>query len=233
MATRTRTRYRGRPKTVMTTRLQRVPSRHDPSIASPFKIVTLPCLRCGNLAVPIIPVLHLKGRSASTFHCRMCDAEHYLSVTWERGASVVCYQRYTLRYPLEHYDEGVEPPIVTLHAKGHSTGESDNDIYAGPIVVYPRKRRFSQSEIEAIWQATKGHCHICHQRWLLNQRGMRGWHIDHVIPHIGGGRDTEVLPNFRVACAKCNLRKGKGFKEASIRLGLRRLVELLQEDKSP
>lgn len=192
----------------------------------------LPCLRCGNPAVPIIPLFLLKGRSASTFLCRLCDTQHYLSVARESGVFVICYQRYTLRYPLEYYDEGVEPPNVILHVKGHSTDESDNVTYAGPIVVYPRKRRFSQSEVEAIWQATKGRCHICHQRWKLSQRGMHGWHIDHVIPHIGGGRDSEALPNFRVACAKCNLRKGRGFKEASIRLGLRRLVELLQEERA-
>lgn len=227
MATTTSTRRRGRPKTTVSTRTRGVPSRKDPSIASAFKIVTLPCLRCGNLAVPIIPLFLLKGRSASTFLCRWCDAEHYLSVTRERGTFLVCYQRYTLRYPLEHYDEGVVPSNVILHVKGRSTGESDDDTYAGPIVVYPRKRHFSQSEVKAIWQATKGRCHICNRRWPLNQRGPRRWHIDHVIPHIGGGRDTEVLPNFRVACARCNLRKGKGFTEASIRLGLRRLVELL------
>jgi hypothetical protein len=35
------------------------------------------------------------------------------------------------------------------------------------------------------------------------------------------------VSNLRVACARCNLKKGKGYTSAAIRLGLRRLVELL------
>jgi hypothetical protein len=27
----------------------------------------------------------------------------------------------------------------------------------------------------------------CRRRWRLDQRGGNRWHIDHVIPHIGGG----------------------------------------------
>jgi 5-methylcytosine-specific restriction endonuclease McrA len=130
---------------------------------------------------------------------------------------------------LEYYDDGELPPIATLNACRHSAGESSDDRFAGPIVVYSRKKSFSRSEVEAIWRATKGRCHICHQCWPLDRRGKRGWHIDHVIPHIGGGREVEKLPNFRVACARCNLKKGKGFTEASIRLGLCQLVELLAQ----
>jgi 5-methylcytosine-specific restriction endonuclease McrA len=157
----------------------------------------------------------------------LCEAQHYLSVTRERDTFAICYQRYTLRYPLEYYDDGEVPPIATLHAGRHAAGESDGETFAGPIVVYPRKRRFSRCEVEAIWRATKGRCHICSQRWPIAQRGPRGWHIDHMIPHIGGRREVEELPNFRVACARCNLKKGKGYTEASIRLGLRHVVELL------
>jgi 5-methylcytosine-specific restriction endonuclease McrA len=131
---------------------------------------------------------------------------------------------------LEYYDDGELPPIATLHACVHSAGESNDDVFAGPIVVYPRKKNFSRSEVEVIWRATKGRCHICSQRWPLDRRGARGWHIDHVIPHIGGWREVEKLPNFRVACARCNLKKGKGFTEASIRLGLCRVIELLAQD---
>ena len=177
----------------------------------------------------ISPLFILSGRKTSTFFCQICDTEHYFSFTQENGAFTFCYQRYTLRYPLKHYDEGIEPPTARMHALGCTTGETDDDTYSGPVIVSPRKRRFSQSEVGAIWSATKGRCHICHRRWSLNERGLHGWHIDHVIPHIGGGHNTELLPNFRVACANCNLRKGRGFREVSIRLGLRQLAELFQE----
>ena len=214
----------------MSVQSQGATRRRDPENSLPFMIVPLPCLRCGRLTVPITPLLFLVGRGASTFICRSCDAQHYLSVTPQRDAFAVCFQRYTLRHPLEYYDEGELPPIVTLHTGGHSAAGSNDDMIAGPIVVYPRKKRFSRSEVEAIWRSSKGRCHICSQRWPLDRRGARGWHIDHVIPHIGGGRKVEKLPNFRVACARCNLKKGKGFTEASIRRGLCRLIELLARD---
>ncbi len=208
---------------------QEPPQQQGADTASLFMVVLFPCLRCGGPRVPIFPRFFISGRGASMFTCRSCEAKHYLSVTRQRGAFAVCYQRYTLRYPLEYYDKSEMPPVATLKAPWHSACESDDEMFAGPIVVYPRKRRFSRSEVEVIWRATKGCCHICTRRWHLDQRGARGWHIDHVIPHIGGGREADKLPNFRVACATCNLKKGKGFTEASIRLGLRRLVELLAQ----
>ena len=212
-------------------RRQRPLRQHNPEIASAWKMVRLPCLRCGRLTVPIIPALFRAGRRASTVSCRCCEAQHYLSLSRKQNTFIVCYQSYTLRYPLEYYDDNEAPPIVRLHGGRHSTGGSGNDIFAGPIVVYPRKRRFSSSQLKALWLASKGRCHICGRRWALDQRGPRGWHIDHVIPHIGGGRDVEELPNLRIACATCNLKKGKGYTEASIRLGLCRLVELLARDR--
>jgi 5-methylcytosine-specific restriction endonuclease McrA len=124
------------------------------------------------------------------------------------------------------------PPNVTLYARRSASDEWDDETFAGPIVVYPRKRRFSRFEVEAIWRASKGRCHICKQRWPIAARGPRGWHIDHVIPHIGGGREVEELWNLRVACAKCNLKKGKGYTKAVISLGLRHLVEVLTDGAS-
>ena len=189
--------------------------------------MSLPCLRCGKLAVPITYLFLLIGGRAPTFSCRMCDAEHYLSVKRQNGTFKVSYQRYTLRYPLESYDDGEIPPAVSFYASGSATVESDNATSTGPIVVYPRKKRFSRSELETIWRASQSRCHICNRRWSIRQRGARGWHVDHVIPHSGGGREVEDFRNFRIACARCNLKKGKGYTEASIRLSLRNLVEVL------
>src|SRR5216684_7606489 len=86
---------------------------------SPFTTVFLPCLRCGQLSVPVVPLFLYIGQCASTFPCRSCEAQHYLAVAREDRGFTVCYQRYTLRYPLEYYDEG-SPPIVTFHVDGKS-----------------------------------------------------------------------------------------------------------------
>ena len=196
--------------------------------ASPF--VWLPCLRCGAVSVPIATILVRSDGRGSTWNCRgrPCEAEHFLSIMRKDNKVVICYQRYTLRYPLEFYDEGVMPVDVRLYMGKSSETQFDETGYIGPVVVYPRKKRFSPAEVKAIWQATHGRCHICARRWRHDQRGVHGWHIDHVIPH-GGGRETECTENFRVACAICNLRKGKGFTEAAIRLGLRNLVGSLAQ----
>ncbi len=240
MARTTNSRLGDRRRVATPVRPQGSLRQHDPDVASPCETVTLlldghavrlPCLRCGSATVPISPVFFLVGRSASTASCRLCEAQHYLSLARTQNGFAVCYQRYTLRHPLEYYDVGEVPPIVRLHAGRHATDRQDSDIFAGPIVVYPRKRRFSQSEVNTLWRASKGRCHICRRHWALGQHGPRGWHIDHVIPHVGGGRDVERLPSLRVACGTCNRKKGKGYTEASIRLGLCRLVELLAGER--
>ncbi len=205
-------------------RRRRPPRQPAPNLA--FQIVHLPCLRCGRPAVPVIPVRFVIGPSASIFSCRLCQGTHYLSVSSASSTFVVCYQRYTLRYPPEYY-EVEAPPIVRVRAGRHSGDEPDNDAFSGPIVIPLRKRHFLRSEVQTLWRASNGRCHICDREWTVEQRGARGWHIDHLIPHIGGGLDVERLPNFRVACARCNLKKGTGYAEARIRLGLRALVELL------
>jgi len=133
----------------------------------------------------------------------------------------IFYQRHTLRYPLEFYDDGEEPPVVRLDVLPCTR---EPDTFTGPIMVYPRKR-FTPAEVGAIWRATKSRCHLCGHRWRLDKRGRDGCHIDHVIPHIGGGADVEELPNHRIACAKCNLKKGRGYTEKQVRLGFHRLIE--------
>lgn len=195
----------------------------------------LPCLRCGQLSVPIPTMFLPTDGSGSTWNCRArpCECEHYLSVDRQDGAFVIAYRRYTLRYPLEFYDAGVAPFDVRLFLREPRESGSEEDGLSGPVVVYPRKRRFSTAEVKFIWEASRRRCHICKRRWALSQRGARGWHIDHVIPHIGGGEETERDENFRVACAICNLKKGKGFKEAAVRRALCELVRFLAERSDP
>lgn len=198
-----------------------------PDSVSSFTFIMLPCQRCGQWSVPVPNFFfHTRGQ---TFSCRSCEAEHFLSISRKGNEYAICYQRYTLRYPIEDYDDGLEFPVVVMHASRRSVGESDSESCAGPIVVYPRKSRFTRAEVRSIWQASKGRCHLCNRRWLLQERGRRGWHIDHVIPHIGGGRDTESMPNLKIACARCNLQKGRGYREASIRLALSKLIKALEK----
>lgn len=194
-------------------------------IAVRVPFVQIPCLRCGELSVLVPFLFPSVGRD--TLACRRCEALHYLRVTRTGHRFDVRYHRYTLRYPLEFYDEGEDPPVVQLSLRTEPDGELE--CFAGPVVIHPRKARFTSSEVEGIWRATNGVCHICKRRWRIKQRGKNGWHIDHVIPHIGGGADVEHLPNLRVACAKCNLRKGRGYTQAQVRFSLRRLVEQFDE----
>lgn len=182
-----------------------------------------PCLRCGQLkVVAIIP--QWSGRLVrGDLICDDCDTRHFLVAENKDGMWWAVYDRDTRRYPSEYYDE-TEPPAVVKFTNVDPGRPDDDDVPFpgyGPISVLKRKR-FSQAEVEAIWTNSGGRCYICRKKWRLNQRSRRGWHIDHFIPNCGGGRDTEMMDNFRVACARCNLRKGGGnvrlVKEALRRL---------------
>jgi len=117
-----------------------------------------------------------------------------------------------MRYPREGYDDSEFPRIELRRVDASQAGDSFN----GPIVIYKRKRRFTQAEKKAIWLQSSRKCHLCGKRWKLSEWGRYGWHIDHLVPNIGGGPDTEQMQNFRVACAQCNLRKGRGYRERII-----------------
>lgn len=106
------------------------------------------------------------------------------------------------------------------------------DATFGPIVIYPRKKNYKRSEILEIWETTGGTCHLCGRKWKLSERSRLGWHVDHVIPHIGGGPETEQLSNLRVACAKCNLDKGRGYKEEHLQSSIQKLVLQLPQWKA-
>lgn len=200
-----------------------VTMQNDKKASDPF--VWLPCLRCGQRSVPIPTTFLRTDGGGTTYNCRFrsCEAEHFFAISRHDTTFLIAYQRHTLRYPLEYYDQGTTPFDIRLYRRQPGDGQLDDSGYVGPVVVYPRKKRFAPAEVRSISNATGG-CHICQHPWQLSQRGTRGWHIDHVIPHAGGGAGTEQIANFRVACAKCNLEKGKGFTEAVIRLRLRELA---------
>lgn len=71
------------------------------------------------------------------------------------------------------------------------------------------RRRFTDDELEAIFDRTRGKCHICHARLAFknySQRGTRGaWHVDHSVPLAKGG--TNHGNNLFAACVSCNCDK--------------------------
>jgi len=188
---------------------------------SPFKF--FPCLRCGRLTVAALIPEAFNSLELRDLTCKRCATPHFLIARVEDGMWWAVYDRDTRRYSSDYYDEmpfvRVEVPNVPL-----SQPEDDDAPYPhyGPISIY-RCKRFSPEEIQTIWLQSRRRCHICGKGWRLNQHGRTGWHVDHWIPNSGGGRDTEMMDNFRVACASCNLKKGRGYTARSIRKALRTL----------
>jgi hypothetical protein len=189
------------------------------------RVLTLPCKACGQWRVSFL-IAEPFG-SFGPVHCRNreCEAAHDLIVSpAQRTGWLVIFDRNTLRYPDEHSDEPPHPVIRFKALKRAFAGDADT--VDGPIIVAKRKTYFSKSEIRAIWQRTHGRCHLCRRkRWRLNQRARFGWHIDHVLPNVGGTNGTESPDNFRVACARCNLRKGRGYRHGEIRACLTRFMK--------
>ena len=62
------------------------------------------------------------------------------------------------------------------------------------------KRFFTGLDKQALYRKTGGLCAYC------GQPLMRGFHGDHVLPWILGGRTT--IANGVAACPSCNLKKG-------------------------
>jgi len=187
------------------------------------QVVRLHCLRCAQRSVIVNFLFQLSLRQCD--ECPSCGAKYLLKLLPRRGGFAALYHLWTRRYPPEMYDDD-DAPIILLKARRRAASPSARETFSGPIVVYPR-RRFTPSEVRAIWNASRRRCHICKRVWRLRDRSRAGWHIDHLIPHIGGGADVEELANMRVACARCNLGKGRGYTDKQVESALNELVEHL------
>lgn len=150
--------------------------------------VIFPCLRCGRFGVLISIWFFLDCRG--TYCCHYCEAEHFLSLKMEPDKIIVCFDRWTRRYPLDSYDDFEVPELVVVRAHASDSVPQESETSTGVIVVSRRKERFTKLELKLIWKASKAKCHICKHRWRLKDHGRTGWHVDHVIPNIGGGQDT-------------------------------------------
>ena len=176
----------------------------------------LPCLRCGKKSVALLAPKPAEPFERNDLFCDHCGARHILAVKSDR----VIYDRDTRRYPSENYDDN-EFPVIKLYAGKHS--KFPDSAMSGPIIICKRKRRFSLDELRIIFKRSKGRCHLCQKRWKLSGHGRTGWHVDHEIPNAGGGCETEEIENFRVACARCNLKKGCGYTFRTVHLALKKL----------
>jgi hypothetical protein len=181
-----------------------------------------PCLRCGQLTVTALVQQPFERLELPDLTCKRCCTRHFLVAENRDDMWWAVYDRDTRQYPGEFYDE---MPFALVKFKGVALSRPEDDDAPfpghGPIMVFKRKQ-FSAA-VETIWINSDQRCHECKKEWKLSQRSRTGWHIDHVIPNCGGGRDTEMMDNFRVACACCNLKKGGGPKVRLIKEALRRL----------
>ncbi len=183
----------------------------------------LPCLRCGRFLVSALIPRGFRHLELTDLICERCWTPHCLSAQRSEGRWRAAYNRDTRRYPSDCYDD-IESPVVTLKGGAWKFEDDDSPFsHRGPIVVYKRKR-FSRAQIRTIWGSSSGKCHLCGRLWRPEEHGSRGWHVDHVIPNVGGGRDTEMLENFLVACARCNLKKGRGYSSLAIREALSKVL---------
>jgi DNA-directed RNA polymerase subunit RPC12/RpoP len=186
---------------------------------SPFKI--LPCLRCGRFSVDFLVPYRWEKLELGELTCKRCSTPHFLKARIENGTWWAIYDRDTRRYPSDYYDE---QPFVLVKFKKVPLSHTDDAPfpYRGPIIVFKR-RRLSCDEVKTVWLQSRRKCHMCGKKWKLTKRGRRDWHVEHVVPNSGGGRDTEMMDNLRVACASCNLRKGRGYTNRSVREALEAL----------
>ena len=182
----------------------------------PAPILTvLPCLRCAKQGVSLALQPGFDQLDCDDLWCQKCSTPHYLRARKTANIWHVIYERDTRRYPAGFYDG--EPDIVVKFRK---TSEADQDDDApfpnrGPIFVFKR-RRHSQAEKREIWLRSAKKCHVCGKKWKFSQHGSKGWHIDHDIPNSGGGKETEMIANYLVACASCNLKKGRGYTRRTV-----------------
>lgn len=189
-----------------------------------LKQIVLPCLRCGLPHVAFFAPKYPTEWNSGEVPCERCCALHYLVVKRDVSECLVVYDRFTMRYPMEQYDDKTFPRVELRAINSSESSEEPEDSLVGPIVIYKRKKHFSPAEEKTIWLNSHRKCHLCGKRWKLNERSRYGWHVDHLIPNVGGGKNTENMANFRVACARCNLRKGRGYTQRIIRDALKQLL---------
>lgn len=173
----------------------------------------LPCLRCGRDSVGVSLLTGAARRENVWCLAQDCEAVHYLRIAPDTGGLDLAYDRYTVGYPLEMFDEGSTP--TPTGAQGPQDRPTDDDGFSGFVAVYPKKARFSAAEVRAVWKASKGSCHLCGKHWGPEKRGKKGWQIDHVVP-LGEPATTGQETKYRLSCTKCVLGKSRSHRQAHL-----------------
>lgn len=69
-----------------------------------------------------------------------------------------------------------------------------------------KRRKFTDDEINRIYDRTSGRCHICHKKLAFGNYACLGaraaWEVEHSKPLARGG--TNHLNNLYAACISCN-----------------------------
>jgi hypothetical protein len=173
----------------------------------------LPCLRCGRDSVGVSLLTGAARRENVWCLAQDCEAVHYLRIAPDTGGLDLAYDRYTVGYPLETFDDGGTP--TATGAQGPEDRPSDDDGFSGFVAVYPQKRRFGTAEVREVWKASKGCCHLCGKHWGPKERGKKGWQIDHVVP-LGETGAAEGQTKYRLACTQCTLGKSSHDRQAHL-----------------
>lgn len=73
-----------------------------------------------------------------------------------------------------------------------------------------KRPRYSEDDLNDIYDRTSGKCHLCHKRLSFKNYGVHGargaWEVEHSRPLALGG--TNHRNNLRPACLSCNRSKG-------------------------
>jgi len=119
-----------------------------------LKQIMLPCLRCGLPRVAFLAPRSVTDWNSSETPCERCGSLHYLALKRSPAECLIAYDRFTMRYPMEQYDDHTFPKIVLREAHSREESDDSDDSLFGPIVIYKRKKHFSQAEKK---------CHLAHQ----------------------------------------------------------------------
>jgi 5-methylcytosine-specific restriction endonuclease McrA len=69
-----------------------------------------------------------------------------------------------------------------------------------------KRERFGEDRRRAVFDRTRGRCHICGKKLCFSNYGCRdgraGWHVDHSVPIAAGGSNHGN--NLLAACIACN-----------------------------
>jgi 5-methylcytosine-specific restriction endonuclease McrA len=94
--------------------------------------------------------------------------------------------------------------------------------------------RFSDDDLNEIYDRTSGYCHLCHRKLAFSNYGILGargaWEVEHSNPQARGG--THMRRNLYAACIPCNRSKScRSTKSVRCANGVRKAPLCVQRRK--